>query len=73
MNFMQAVKELSQGGRVRRTDWAISPRAFISVLEHFHVDHVYITGKYSTDPDMVEGYGITWSDINSDMWEIVQK
>jgi hypothetical protein len=72
MNLVEAVNALKNGNKVRRTDWEWANTAYLIVSGHYlNTNHLYIIGQYNDMPALISAYGMSFSDLESTNWEIV--
>lgn len=72
MKFNEILKDMRAGKKARRTDWGYAETAYITI-ELFHgIWNFFMNCQYIETNGQCDkiGYGLTFTDIDSDTWEI---
>lgn len=68
-----AVKYMKEDGRkVRRTDWGYSKTAYLTTEKFYGVWNFFINCQFSAKNESKQGYGLTFTDLESENWELVE-
>jgi len=74
MKFSQAQKVMEKGESIYRTDWGFDLNTRICLIKFNGIFQFYMLGAIRVKgKDLLEGYGLTYIDINSDKWSLWKK
>lgn len=72
MKLDEAIKQMREGKKAKRTDWGYNKSAYLTMEQFYGVWDFFLNKKYcdATMKDKI-GYGLTYTDLESENWVIV--
>lgn len=71
MNFNEAITALEEGKKIRRMEWGFATESYLELKPWYGTKIIYIVGRHSDEPNLLQSYGMQYDDIKATDWEIV--